>query len=357
MIGWTVLASLAGAWLSQKEQRSAPVHVAPFTPLPISLWCGPEFTQPGEQYGGYEWIPPWMGLEWLFLPDSTKRGILNTHLENARPWRGDCSEHFEPWLYDPAEDEDYDEDYSAHFDPWYKDADWPIQASSWKPFDPFPEVEPGDFTDLNMFKFLSKAREHGSKYAAISPSGRWVYVKRKLPRGHKLEMYVYDEYEYDTVRGSVVFDDEVVIPVIYEGNTLWMSHTPQEITSQAEAVCIRAENKVILCGLGLGWSLVKLANNKRVTEVILVEKNPELVNWILPRLCRWLPKDKPIHVVIGDAYEVLPHLDANMALVDIWPEYTEIEDDMEVLMASSPGIRKWWGWGLDWPRHIFRIHM
>jgi len=50
-------------------------------------------------------------------------------------------------------------------------------------------------------------------------------------------------------------------------------------------------------------------------------------------------------VIVGDAYEVLPTLSADVALVDIFPSYGGNEAAMMQLRKRCPKIKKMWGWG------------
>ncbi len=144
-----------------------------------------------------------------------------------------------------------------------------------------------------------------------------------------------------------MFDGPVDIPIILEDGQVWMSQTPFEVLSQIPVLDF-VKDTVVVVGLGLGWQLVQVANDPKVTAVILVEQNQELVDWILPRLCPMLPKDKPVRVVVGDARQVLPTLTADFALLDIWPTYGDVEDETFELMATAPAITYWWAWGADW---------
>jgi hypothetical protein len=49
--------------------------------------------------------------------------------------------------------------------------------------------------------------------------------------------------------------------------------------------------------------------------------------------------------VVGDAFEVMKPMKADLALMDIWPSLTDIGDDMDRLEDDCPGIKHWWGWG------------
>jgi len=328
---------------------------------PISEWgCAIS-----AEYGA-RWYPRAMGeLGWMFLDPRHKEAILADHLSTAEPWTDDYEwrpEWIEPEVFWDEDIEMYIEEDTGeeHEEP---PAIWDniylvFQASTWPTFDIFPKLETWDErTGPGLESLLSGDHPEAARYTARSQNGKWIYINRVLPRGSELDIYQFRENSgnpwSDFIEGSVAFDAPVIIPVVYEQSsgqrhpTLWMSHTPFEVLSQKPAAD-RAKGKTIVAGLGLGWLLARVANNPNVTEVILVERDPELVDWILPRLCSLLPKDKPIHVVLGDMYDVLPRLSADTALLDIWPSYGEVEEEVRELMAKSPDIALWWAWGRDW---------
>ena len=54
---------------------------------------------------------------------------------------------------------------------------------------------------------------------------------------------------------------------------------------------------------------------------------------------------KPVNVVVGDAYDIIPQLRADIALVDIFPGYGNAQRKIDALADRSPRIKKFWGWG------------
>ncbi|MEX1367826.1 MAG: hypothetical protein AB1Z98_32155, partial [Nannocystaceae bacterium] len=81
----------------------------------------------------------------------------------------------------------------------------------------------------------------------------------------------------------------------------------------------------------------------QVRRVILVELDQELVDWILPRIRPHLKK--PLDVHVGDAYDIIPTLRADVALIDIFPGYGDGFRRVAQLAERSPKIKRLWGWG------------
>jgi spermidine synthase len=117
---------------------------------------------------------------------------------------------------------------------------------------------------------------------------------------------------------------------------------PPEILTLREGTRL-AKGRVVIAGLGLGHQLIEVSKRFQVKEIVLVEQSQELVDFYLPRV-RSLVKKK-LTVIVGDAYEVVPTLSADVALIDIFPGYGHNEAATRELARRSPKIKKMWGWG------------
>jgi len=127
-----------------------------------------------------------------------------------------------------------------------------------------------------------------------------------------------------------------------------------------------AKGHTIVAGLGMGWALVEIMRKKTVKHVTLVEKSQSLVDWILPRVMdtaklRYGEKWPTLDVVVGDAYEVVPDMTADVAVVDIFDSYgsNDFIDDVMTKTRSRlprelrwkhelnvcPNIKRVWSWG------------
>lgn len=175
-----------------------------------------------------------------------------------------------------------------------------------------------------------------------SPDGKWCYAHTLLPRGTTLEIY------NGRQRGTVMFDEDVEIPSLYERprtRTPWMSLTPMEYLSLRGGTR-RAKGHVIVAGFGLGHQFIEVMNRKQVTHVTIVEKSEELVDWLLPQVLKHTRKPGPrITVTIGDAMEVLPRLTADVALVDIFEGYGHNDIEQTKLRRTCKSIEYVWCWG------------
>jgi len=104
-----------------------------------------------------------------------------------------------------------------------------------------------------------------------------------------------------------------------------------------------ARGHVVIAGLGLGHQLIEVSRRLQVKRVTLVERSQELVDWLLPVIRPYLRK--PLKVIVGDAYTVIPTLRADVALIDIFPRYGGAQQKLDAIKRQTKGIRKFWAWG------------
>jgi hypothetical protein len=230
------------------------------------------------------------------------------------------------------------------WDPKMKfDEELNLTASSWQPRDFFPEVEPGPEDRVGPYLFAK-----GEQYYAESPSGLWRYSKPTISRGTKLDTY------YSNKRGTVMWDGPVVCPAVhrrphYGPKDLWkqtdqqpyMSMTPMEIMTLRGGTR-RAKGHVIVAGLGLGYQLIDVSNRKKVNKLTLIELDQELIDWLYPRIQPHLGME--VEVVVGNAYELLPDMTADVVLLDTFKGYggNDWERD-KVRRTGNFGFV--WAWG------------
>ena len=190
----------------------------------------------------------------------------------------------------------------------------------------------------------------------LSPQGHWAYQNAILPAGKSLEL----------VEGRVVWNGDIVLPMLVDTNirhcdgepfpkgtsrkkrvsdgAVWMSLTPMEMLTQRSGLQ-KARGKVVLGGLGLGWFLRKVCAKEDVTEVILVERSQELLDWYGYRICRKLPKVKDI--ICNDVYSQLGHHGDCQYLLDIWLYYDEARHDERLRTFRETLGNRVWAWGMD----------
>lgn len=227
-------------------------------------------------------------------------------------------------------------------EPWSSAVKWKpelsFQGLTYKVRSLWPDVRPSD----------APVDELGEDEYVDSPSKRFRYCVRLHRRGHALHTW------WGNQVGTVIFDTDVIIPALYQCRPdderrdgywrpqPWMSLTPAELMTLRPGTRL-SKGRTLVAGLGLGHQLIEVSKRIQVKRVILVELDQELVDWILPVVRPHMRK--PLQVVVGDAYEVIPTLEADVALIDIFPGYGDGFQRVRELAAMSPKIKKFWGWG------------
>lgn len=208
--------------------------------------------------------------------------------------------------------------------PWRDDVPWRggdllIDAATWRP-DTLFNVKAGGVDASN--KGLVRRR--------------WRYRHVVLPRGEALEVY------QSKKRGYAYFTADVVIPQITDLDfNVWMSITPMEVLTLRQGVS-RARGRVVIGGLGMGWFLKKVCARPQVREVVVVEKDGDLLNWFGRRLCAAQPKVR--EVVHGDVLDHVGRDPEAVYLLDIWKRYGFNGDEPQIKAAKAKGAKVWcWG--------------
>ncbi len=178
----------------------------------------------------------------------------------------------------------------------------------------------------------------------ISPSGQWLYCNKILPRGSSLTTL--SGYR----KGSVMFDGDVIIPALHKGSNGYWNDNPFMSLTPMEMLTLRAGTKLakgttVIAGLGLGHQLIEASKRKQVKKLILIEQSQDLVDWLLPRIQKQM--SRPIdELIVGNAYNELPKLEADVALVDIFKNYGGNGWAQNELNKTCKGIKKIWCWGM-----------
>ncbi len=130
----------------------------------------------------------------------------------------------------------------------------------------------------------------------------------------------------------------------------WMSMSPMEIESQ-EIGCQHARGHVVVMGLGMGWAAANAALHPAVSQVTVVEFDPEVIAAVSQSgIFDQLPESARarVRVVQGDAYQYVPDTPADTLLADIWLPLFGAERDEEVRrMCANTGAGRVYFWGQE----------
>ncbi len=187
---------------------------------------------------------------------------------------------------------------------------------------------------------------------------RYMMMELSLHKG--LQISAADDFYSDG--GRAYFDAPMQIPALHfkmgpkerewERNRwdTWMSLTPNEMWTQRSGV-MAATGRVILGGLGMGWLLRQIAKKPTVKEIIVVEKDPDILDWFGRQVCKETPKVSK--VICGDYWEHAHRMDLkkDRFIADIWPEMGSAGFDRNLARLRATGA-KVWAWGCVRPDYF-----
>lgn len=110
-----------------------------------------------------------------------------------------------------------------------------------------------------------------------------------------------------------------------DGHRTWMSIIPMEIESQEIGIAAAHGHTVVL-GLGMGWCAANVALNPAVTQVTVVERDPDVIAMIEAQsVFAQLPiaAQMKIRIVQDDAFDWRPDSRVDTLQADIWAGVVE----------------------------------
>lgn len=110
--------------------------------------------------------------------------------------------------------------------------------------------------------------------------------------GHLLECYCDLGY----------FDKAVSIPILMEGDTIWMSSTVSEHRSMDEHID-KAEGKVLTFGLGIGYYPYMCLLKDNVESITIIEANQDIIDMFVKYILPQFNKKEKIKIIKGDMYD------------------------------------------------------
>ncbi len=136
------------------------------------------------------------------------------------------------------------------------------------------------------------------------------------------------------------FDQPFTYPAVFENGRLWMSLLPNEINTTLPAV-EKAKGKVLTYGLGLGYFCYRAALKAEVSEVVAIERSPEVIELfkdsILPAFGSVGDKIRVIEADALDyAYKVAPTEGYDYVFADIWHDPTDGIELYRKLKGAEP---------------------
>jgi hypothetical protein len=141
----------------------------------------------------------------------------------------------------------------------------------------------------------------------------------------------------------------------------WMSTTAFEIESQTIGL-EAAYGTTVIFGFGMGWLAVNVALRDAVERVIVVERNPTIIEISKKSgVFDGLPPEalKKIEIVQGDALEWRPDGPVDTLQADIWPrmfDHSLLPDVQRMAENVRPKALYFWGQEPEFYRHAVEMH-
>ena len=162
------------------------------------------------------------------------------------------------------------------------------------------------------------------------------YIKRIKPNNKtigniKLEYESYKPYEAFIYDSTKIIDDKQILSIGYfseefkyltikEDNNIWMLLTPNEINTMAKPIA-NARGKVLSFGLGLGYFQYMASLKDDVKEIIIVEKNKDIIKIFKELILNEFEYQNKITIIEDDLYHFIDNNDLNEyddIFIDIW---------------------------------------
>lgn len=116
------------------------------------------------------------------------------------------------------------------------------------------------------------------------------------------------------------FEEFFSAPALMEQNSAWMSITPNEICTMEKHIQA-ANGRVLTLGCGLGYYAYMVSIKETVSEVTIIEKDPNVIELFTQHILPQFSQKEKIRVIQADAIDYLKTLSDGMydyCFADIW---------------------------------------
>lgn len=166
-----------------------------------------------------------------------------------------------------------------------------------------------------------------------------------------MELFVTDDFHTDA-QGCIFpqlgwFAEAFSFPAIREDGRVWMTITPNEINTIQPAVQ-ESHGKVLTYGLGLGYYAFHCLLKPGVSNVTVVEKNPQVIDIFRRLLLPFFPRQQDLRIIEADAFEyaadVMPGEKYDTVFTDLWHDVADglpMYRQMKALEIPGPNYLYW----------------
>ena len=171
---------------------------------------------------------------------------------------------------------------------------------------------------------MSRKRYHDYLRIPEQQIGEWAVEHSKRAPGWESSTGNIRTAMFGAPSRQLVFPEETTWHFLKEGGGIWMSDLPIE-QAQHDRLLREVRGRVLIGGLGLGYSAQMLARRKKVEHVTVIEKSPEVVKLVVEHLR--VPPGK-LTVIIADLFDWLDGRGEwdeiyDWAFYDIWQRDSE----------------------------------
>jgi hypothetical protein len=137
------------------------------------------------------------------------------------------------------------------------------------------------------------------------------------------QAFSYDDIDVDEnyieIQKVGYFTQKISYPVLRHKGTVWMSITPNEILTMQDSIK-EAKGKVLVLGLGLGYYQFMISNKPDVKEVIVIEKDKNIISLFKKHLLPQFPNKNKIKIIESDAFDYLENTKEKFdyCFLDLW---------------------------------------
>ena len=176
---------------------------------------------------------------------------------------------------------------------------------------------------VNNLKKLDYEKYANNAYAkAIKGVGKYKDCSLEYLSYEPYQIFPSDDISvdgYKEVNHIGYFDKKFSYLALLKNNEIWMSLNPNEIKTM-EPYIERAQGRVLVLGLGMGYVAYMMANKKEVKSVTVIEKDSNVINIFSNLLWPSFSSKEKIKIINDDALSYLKRKqkDFNYIFADIW---------------------------------------
>ena len=186
------------------------------------------------------------------------------------------------------------------------------------------KCDPKDYLDNPYVKLVNPAQFKESGYEL-------TYLRYAPYQVFASDEIIVNDYPYEEYYRLGYFDKEFKYLALLKNNEIWMSVNPNEINTMKPFIK-KANGKVLVLGLGMGYIAYMMALKEDVKSVTVVEKDQNIINIFKSKIYPLLKTNK-IKVVHDDAFRYLENNQGyNYIFADLWhnpedgiPMYIQLE--------------------------------